>query len=490
MLGQLKNSATHSRLIGQSVWEAAEFYASEFGWPVFPCHSIRNGKCTCSKGAACTSTGKHPITANGFKAATTDLRQIRTWAIRHPDANIAIATGNGLAVIDVDPRNGGDATLAALEAEQGQLSRTHVVRTGGGGLHIFLTVPVRASVNCNSGKLGPGIDIKAKGGYVVAAPSNHISGGAYVWEGPLSLTKPAGVPEAWLQLMPKVAEDSGVRQECTKATDSILTICSPPLSDVVRQPAKVLTDTDNLSELLDPFSETGKRVLAVLQRCGVTGPEQTNKNFPALATGLKNIPALRNLLANSLLPVLWRFYDDGKDFMSQKDWLKIKERWFYLWNNWSKPCVGPAWEAAKVVVASGELSKAAESVRPGLDVLKALCTEIQRTADPKTDIWYISCRTASDVLESIGIGCHYATASEWLRELVGQGFLIKAERRTSGSPLAQRYMTKEVAARHNLSPLTRSLSQAGRDEPEVQPFSCDLADNRPSVSQRSAVLMN
>jgi hypothetical protein len=40
----------------------------------------------------------------GFKAATTDARQIEAWWRQWPDANIGIATGaiSGIAVVDID----------------------------------------------------------------------------------------------------------------------------------------------------------------------------------------------------------------------------------------------------------------------------------------------------------------------------------------------------------------------------------------------------
>jgi hypothetical protein len=41
------------------------------GWQIFPCHSIERGRCVCRKGRDCESPGKHPLTENGFKNATT-----------------------------------------------------------------------------------------------------------------------------------------------------------------------------------------------------------------------------------------------------------------------------------------------------------------------------------------------------------------------------------------------------------------------------------
>jgi hypothetical protein len=57
--------------------------------------------------------GKVPRTGHGCKDATTDLAGIRGWWATWPDADVAIATGGGLAVVDVDPRGDGSATPPA-----------------------------------------------------------------------------------------------------------------------------------------------------------------------------------------------------------------------------------------------------------------------------------------------------------------------------------------------------------------------------------------
>src|SRR5690348_5686752 len=94
-----------------SMLDEALMYAHR-NWPIFPCHSLTpNGLCTCRR-ADCPSPGKHPIIAGGFKNATTDLKQVELWWKAYPYANIAVATGNGRMVLDIDPKNGG--SLKAL----------------------------------------------------------------------------------------------------------------------------------------------------------------------------------------------------------------------------------------------------------------------------------------------------------------------------------------------------------------------------------------
>lgn len=110
----------------------------------------------------------------GVKDATKDLGVIRDWARRWPAANIGIATGepSGVTVVDLDPRNGSDASVAKLSKQNKNLIPTIECRTPNGGRHLFYEYV--GGIKNSSSKLSPGIDIKTTGGYVVAAPSTLI----------------------------------------------------------------------------------------------------------------------------------------------------------------------------------------------------------------------------------------------------------------------------------------------------------------------------
>lgn len=151
------------------------------GFSLLPLHSINgNGYCTCSN-PACTSPGKHPITKNGLKDASSDEQIISTWLRRYPFANIGIATGStsGLVVLDVDLKSGGIGSLEALEKKYGSLSGQTEVSSGGGGKHFYYLAPELPLKN-RAGIL-PGIDFKAENGYIIAPPSKHTSGQEYKW---------------------------------------------------------------------------------------------------------------------------------------------------------------------------------------------------------------------------------------------------------------------------------------------------------------------
>ena len=163
---------------------AAALGYADRGWSVIPLHTVRDGRCSCGK-AKCDSPGKHPHTTHGLKDASTDEQIIRRWWKRWPDANVGVVTGgcSGIVAIDIDPRHGGEDSLADLERDHGELPETVEALTGGGGRHVIFAHPGNGLVIPNSsGKLGPGIDVRGDGGYIVVPPSLHASGTRYAWE--------------------------------------------------------------------------------------------------------------------------------------------------------------------------------------------------------------------------------------------------------------------------------------------------------------------
>jgi len=175
------------------VLRAALWYALHLHWRVFPTHGIEFHDdvawCTCGRKAGkkedgdCQNAGKHPRTRHGCLDATTDPKVIEAWWHRWPDANVGIATGRGLLVLDVDPRHDGDDSTADLERTQGKLPDTVEDLTGGGGRHVYLIAPPGVELKNSAGQLGRGLDIRTDGGYVIAPPSLHESGRRYEWEG-------------------------------------------------------------------------------------------------------------------------------------------------------------------------------------------------------------------------------------------------------------------------------------------------------------------
>jgi hypothetical protein len=192
---------------GPRCLKAAIEYAQR-GWPVFPIHWVTKGQCSCGT-KDCPNCGKHPMTEHGLNDATTDQKMIQAWFSKWPLANVGIATGAkaGIVVLDIDPRHGGNESLKKLSQSGNLPVYTPSVHTGGGGEHLIMAHPGKRAMKNrqNVGKL-PGIDFKADGGYIVAVPSNHVSGGKYSWKINHMAQKLANVPD-WLY---KILTDEGL----------------------------------------------------------------------------------------------------------------------------------------------------------------------------------------------------------------------------------------------------------------------------------------
>lgn len=161
------------------------------GWHVFPC---KRG-------------GKRPVVADRWEQrATTDLDLIARW---WPEgANVGIACGpSKLVVVDLDThgqlpaewqqpgvKNGLDVFVMLLEwAGEISMPATYWVVTPSGGWHLYFRAPEDAEIRNSAGKLGPMVDVRAAGGYVVGAGS-VVDGHPYLL---VSDTDPAPLP-GWI----------------------------------------------------------------------------------------------------------------------------------------------------------------------------------------------------------------------------------------------------------------------------------------------------
>ena len=136
------------------------------GWFVFPC----------------VPKDKRPLAGlapRGFLDATNDEDTVRRWWAAKPDANVGIATGpSGLVVVDVDHGLTEDSEWPFWLC----LPPTYTVRTGRRpefGVQLYF----RGDGNLRNGsgwsRDGLSGDIRAEGGYVLAAGSIHPSGAEY-----------------------------------------------------------------------------------------------------------------------------------------------------------------------------------------------------------------------------------------------------------------------------------------------------------------------
>jgi Bifunctional DNA primase/polymerase, N-terminal len=186
--------------------QAALGYAAR-GIPVVPLHypvqRTRAGRvtvgCSC-RAPDCGQVAKHPLAAlvpHGVKDASADPAVVRAWWQRFPHANVGLATGVVFDVLDVDGAESA-AALRAFAAHSGVvLPRGPLVRTGGGGWHLYLA-PTGLGNPTPRGLAQ--VDWRGHGGYVVAPPSRHASGARYRFFRDLSAPLPE-VPAALRALL-------------------------------------------------------------------------------------------------------------------------------------------------------------------------------------------------------------------------------------------------------------------------------------------------
>jgi hypothetical protein len=143
---------------------------------------------------------KRPLTQHGFKDATNDEAQVRTWWTWWPLAMIGVPmgprSGMWLFDVDIDPAKGfdGPKELARLTAQYGPLPDTLASTTPRGGSHFYFRwngVDIRNSTS----KIGPGLDVKGDGGYTIVPPSERGDGTPYRWSG--NTKDPVEAPQ-WL----------------------------------------------------------------------------------------------------------------------------------------------------------------------------------------------------------------------------------------------------------------------------------------------------
>lgn len=130
--------------------------------------------------------------------ATRDTTQIRRWWSGETRFNVGVACGpSGLVVIDLDTSSEplpdwdgattGREVLDQLAARHGgQLPETYSVRTPTDGEHIYFRMPAGVELRNTQGghghSLGPLVDTRAIGGFVVGAGSIRAEGAYFVAE--------------------------------------------------------------------------------------------------------------------------------------------------------------------------------------------------------------------------------------------------------------------------------------------------------------------
>lgn len=162
--------------------------------PVFPC-----------------GRDKRPLTPHGFKDATRDPAEAARLWMASPAAMIGVPTGqaSGLYVVDLDTTPDGptgERTLAAMGLAD-LLDGPGAV-TMSGGRHLYFRHPGDDFRN-TAKKIGPGVDTRGDGGYVIMPPSIGEAG-QYRLTGPVDWRSLPELPEALRALLrsPALSERS------------------------------------------------------------------------------------------------------------------------------------------------------------------------------------------------------------------------------------------------------------------------------------------
>jgi len=151
------------------------------GYSIFPCQSGGEGV-------------KRPMkNIKWSSASTTDQEQIKRWWARWPDAAIGLDLAkSNLIVIDCDQHGAHDGVAAFLhlcQIHNHDIDQSPTVTTPNKGLHVFFKQQGKERGN-RRGCLPAGIDVRGRGGYVIAPNTLLQDGRKYVLTGNLDAIPP------------------------------------------------------------------------------------------------------------------------------------------------------------------------------------------------------------------------------------------------------------------------------------------------------------
>jgi RecA-family ATPase len=181
--------------------------AAEKGFPVFPVEPF----------------GKVPLISDWPNRATIDpkmIRQLWTDALGEPQPyNVGIAVSEHEVVLDYDVKGG----KRGLESYQQMLADglpqdTLTVTTPTGGLHVYLKAS--SPIGNSAEKIAPGVDVRSRGGYVLAPGSSLLVDGKVVEYNVINDAPLADAPK-WLWSKPGTPNKADVPLSATPDHDAI-----------------------------------------------------------------------------------------------------------------------------------------------------------------------------------------------------------------------------------------------------------------------------
>ena len=136
------------------------------GWRLFPC----------------AERAKAPLVTDWPRRASSNVAAISRWAEKYPACNWGLACGveSGVFVLDVDGERG-ENSLRSLVDQHGTWEKTLSAKTAN-GTHFYFRWPNAETIVRNSvSKIGAGLDVRGRRGYVLCPPSVHPTGTPYEW---------------------------------------------------------------------------------------------------------------------------------------------------------------------------------------------------------------------------------------------------------------------------------------------------------------------
>jgi hypothetical protein len=434
--------------------------AAKRGWRVVPMYGVDDaGRCTCRKRGGCASAGKHPRLTRFLDIASADPDRVRSWGRKWPRCNWGLVCGSesGVVVLDVDPRNNGDVTLAELLRQAGgssrELPRMPRCHSGGGGLHLDFLHPRSAwVVESRQDGLGRGLDVKGDGGVVVLAGSVHPTGTRYLWDvedHPDRL--PLGRMPVWLR--ERLVTERTERTEGTELTEetedieedkrrpSVLSVHSvlsvtPPS---VESPPPTLPVAENVSApatpaAAHPVNPAVGDVDEAIESTLPTTPGQRNRCVFNLARALRAVPSLADRPASALKGIVRRWHAAALPVLGTKP---FEDTWADFARGWGQVRyprgTGVLAEALAAADAALDPPEAMEYDAPETRRLVRLCRELQRRAGDKP--FFLACATAGALL-----GLDKMTAWRRLDVLVVDGVPAVADAHTPARATRYRYL--------------------------------------------------
>lgn len=375
-----------------------------------------------------------PITICRGKAPWQDEWPTLEWTPRtidaafkfRPAANVGVILGPRSGLVDFEC-DGPEAEQTLLDLFDGNLPETPTWRSRRGQHRLFRWHPALRQLGTSKytlGGEGAKVDILIGPGAQTLLPPSYADGVQREWVlgDNLLPDQVAMIPDDVLRCLGCSLADSHAAQE--QAADAVDTDSKP--TSVVSVVSVV-----SVSNTEDP---TVQRIMAAVVRCLVLAKGTTNDKFMALAIALKGLPELVGVMGEALEPYIRWWYEQSVPFMQDQDWQQVWERWLYLWM-WAKPghdTIRLAFEAAK----QEPLAQCAREypIQP-MRQLIALCRVLQRRHADERGVWYLSCRSAAEVLD---IG--HKLAAKLLKRLVNDRILEIAEPSTIARATRYRYL--------------------------------------------------